>query len=78
MNYLVVLNISLHGGNINLVAGVEDVHFLEDAGHVAHLGHVLLHQVLELLLEAVVEFEGVFSLSLLESALKLDNEIGKI
>ena len=67
----------LHGGHIDLVAGVEDVQFLEDAGHVAHLGHMLLHQVLQLLLEAVIEFKGIISLSFLESALK-ENEIEKI
>ena len=67
--YLIVVSISLHGGNVDLVAGVEDVHLPEDASHVAQLAHVLCHQVLELLLEAVVEFEGIISLSLLESSL---------
>merc|ERR1740129_1336350 len=65
--HLVVVSISLHGINVDLVAGVEDVHLPEDAGHVAQLAHMLRHQVLELLLEAVVEFEGVTGLSLLES-----------
>merc|ERR1719220_1876368 len=45
-----------------------DVHLPEDAGHVAHLAHVILHQPLELLLETVIEGEGVIGLSLLVSA----------
>jgi len=75
--YLIVVSVRLHGGDVDLVAGVEDVHLPEDAGHVAQLTHVLCHQVLELLLEAVVEFEGVSGLSLLESSLEKDMSLEK-
>ena len=76
--YLIVFSISLHGSNVDLVAGVENIHLPEDAGHVAELAHVLLHQVLELLFEAVIELEGIIGLSLLESSLlKRCDEIEK-
>ena len=70
VNLKLFVSHSLHAGHIDLVAGVEDAHLPEDTGHVAHLAHVILHQVLDPLFETVIEFEGVTSLSLLESALQ--------
>ena len=62
--YVVVLGVGLHGGDVDVVAAVEDVHLPEDAGHVAHLADVLLHHVLKLLLQTVVQLQGVVSLPL--------------
>merc|ERR1712158_63596 len=62
--HLVLLSILLHSADINVVVLVDDVELPEDTGHVADLLHVLLHHVLQLLLQAVVEGEGVPSLSL--------------
>ena len=59
-----MLSILLHGADINVVVLVDDVHLPEDTGHVAHFLNVLLHHVLQLLLQAVIESEGVPSLSL--------------
>ena len=62
--YLVLLSILLHGAHIDVVVLVDDVELPEDAGHVADLLNVLLHHVLQLLLQAVIESKGVPSLSL--------------
>ena len=62
--YLVLLGIPLHGIHVDVVVLVDDVELPEHAGHVADVLDVLLHHVLQLLLQAVIESEGVPSLSL--------------
>jgi len=72
---LVLLSILLHGTHIDVVVLVDDVELPEDTGHVADLLNVLLHHVLQLLLQAVIESKGVPSLSL-ESHLTHASEHG--
>merc|ERR1711868_168819 len=60
---VLILSISLHGSNVNVVSAVNDIQLSQDTGHVADLVHVLLHLSLEFLLETVIESKRVISVS---------------
>ena len=60
-----LLNILLHGANINFVLSIQAVHLSEDTGHVSNLGLLFLEDMLDLLLESVIKSQGIIiSLSL--------------
>merc|ERR1712123_339681 len=54
-----LLNILLHGANINLVLSIQAVHLPEDTGHVSDLGLLFLEDTLDLLLESVIKSKSI-------------------
>merc|ERR1711892_902910 len=54
-----LLNILLHGANINFVLSIQAVHLSEDTGHVSNLGLLFLEDMLNLLLESVVKSKSI-------------------
>merc|ERR1712123_302433 len=54
-----LLNILLHGANINLVLSIQAVHLSEDTGHVSDLGLLFLEDMLDLLLESVIKSKSI-------------------
>merc|ERR1712123_368228 len=71
-----LLNILLHGANINFVLSIQAVNLSEDTGHVSNLGLLFLEDMLNLLLESVVKSKSIGISCPLEA--EVSHEVGHL